>query len=229
MAKLDGKVKWKAGAISKPSEINVRAKVIIFLIDRTWTPILEVAIQAILAIFTEHVGNADTVGLYSLGESWLVRPTLKGGNENKLAEDFKNAERVSGKCMLYRSMRETLETLITTRRNENLNRWLVVLTDLVDLEKMDLFTSQAVSLSQYMQNQSTGKYTVAVIDSSSISGWEPEHKRWPMFRSNMEAYMGALKKGGKVGHHLVAGNLDELSQKFQEVAELMAEDLAEDL
>jgi hypothetical protein len=66
-----------------------------------------------------------------------------------------------------------------------------------------------------------GSLTVAVVDSSKISGWNPQSLKWPSFRSNMSSFLRALSEGGKSGHHLQADNLEGIQEKFEEVAALL--------
>jgi hypothetical protein len=50
-------------------KMNTPDKVVVFLIDRTWTPILEASINATAMVFREHLNDGDQVGMFSLGES----------------------------------------------------------------------------------------------------------------------------------------------------------------
>jgi hypothetical protein len=204
-----------------------RRKVICFCIDRTWTPILEVCIKSIKTIIADHVGPNDDVCMWGLGDGWLIRDTKKGNDGGiELLKKVDAAHRCQGKCMLYRGMLSTTEHL--QHIEEDVSRWLVVLTDLVDLEgKNPKFRNSAVK--QAVHNLPSGS-TLAVIDTSAISGWEPQDQRWPAFKSNMREFVDEAGKAGSQGHLLVASDLEQLAAKFQEVGELMAEaDLGEHL
>ena len=58
---------------------------------------------------------------------------------------------------------------------------------------------------------------LAIIDSKDISGWMPESNRWPKFKANIRSFIAAV---GATGHHLNARNAEEVSKRFEEVAEL---------
>ena len=63
---------------------------------------------------------------------------------------------------------------------------------------------------------------LAIIDSKDISGWMPESNRWPKFKANIRSFIAAV---GATGHHLNARNAEEVSKRFEEVAELMEDDM----
>lgn len=203
-----------------------KKKVICFCIDRTWNPILEVCINSICTIIKDHVSEDDVVCMYGLGTGWLIhgQAKLKGGQA--LIRQVEAAKEVKGKCNLYKGMLETLGHL--SGQGADVSKWLVVLTDLVDLEgKNPKFRYNAVkgAVGSMMKDS-----TLAVIDTSAISGWEPGDNRWPAFKSNMKDFVGEATSNGHGGHLLVATDLNALAAKFQEVGAMMAEaDLGEHL
>jgi len=204
-----------------------KRKLMCFCIDRTWTPILEVCINSICAIIKEHTNEDDVVCMFGLGTGWLIRGQKKstdGGNS--LLARVRAAEEVKGKCQLYKGMLDTLSNLAA--QPADMNKWLVVLTDLVDLEGSNpKYRYSAVrDAIRTMPKDSR----LAVIDTSHISGWEPQDQRWPVFRSNMQEFSSQAAAAGHGGHLLVADDLQALKAKFAEVGVMMAEaDLGEHL
>jgi hypothetical protein len=203
-----------------------KKKVICFCIDRTWNPIREVCISSICTIIRDHVNEDDVVCMFGLGTGWLIRGQAKLNGGQALIRQVEAAKEVKGKCQLYRGMLDTLGHLAD--QPADVSKWLVVLTDLVDLEGSNpKFRYNGVkSAVGNMPNDST----LAVIDTSSISGWEPGDQRWPVFKSNMRDFVEEATSRGHGGHLLVASDLEALAAKFQEVGAMMAEaDLGEHL
>lgn len=65
--------------------------------------------------------------------------------------------------------------------------------------------------------------TLAVVDSSRISGWDPSSEKWPVFRSNLELFMRCCVAAGGAGHHLEADDLEGLQARFEEIGAMMAD------
>jgi len=204
-----------------------KSKMICFCIDRTWNPILEVCINSIKTIIKDHCDKDDTVCMWGLGTGWVIPDKKKGSDDGEsLCRSVQAAYQVTGKCHLYSGMLDTMCHL--SKQEDDVNRWLVVLTDLVDLEGQNpKFRNSGVR--QAIKGMPAGS-TLAVIDTSAISGWKPEDQRWPAFRSNMNDFVDEAVGAGHGGHLLVASDLNALAAKFEEVGELMAEaDLGENL
>jgi hypothetical protein len=203
-----------------------KKKIICFCIDRTWNPILEVCISSICTIIRDHVNDGDVVCMFGLGTGWLIHDQAKVDGGHLLKRKVEAAKEVKGKCQLYRGMLDTLGHL--SGQPADVSKWLVVLTDLVDLEGSNpKFRYNEVKSAV---GGMTGDSTLAVIDTSAISGWEPGDKRWPAFKGNMKSFVEEAASNGHGGHLLVASDLVALAAKFQEVGAMMAEaDLGEHL
>jgi hypothetical protein len=203
-----------------------KKKIICFCIDRTWNPILEVCISSICTIIRDHVNDGDVVCMFGLGTGWLIHDQAKVDGGHLLTRKVEAAKEVKGKCQLYRGMLDTLGHL--SGQPADVSKWLVVLTDLVDLEGSNpKFRYNEVKSAV---GGMTGDSTLAVIDTSAISGWEPGDKRWPAFKGNMKSFVEEAASNGHGGHLLVASDLVALAAKFQEVGAMMAEaDLGEHL
>jgi hypothetical protein len=63
----------------------------------------------------------------------------------------------------------------------------------------------------------------ALINSKKISGWMPTSPRWPYFEANAKKFVASA--GYEKGHHLSADNASEVSSRFEEVAEMMEEEM----
>jgi len=203
-----------------------KRKFMCFCIDRTWTPILEVCISSICTIIEEHTNEDDVVCMFGLGTGWLIRQQNKGQNGSELLARVRAAEEVKGKCHLYQGMLDTLGNLAA--QPADVSKWLVVLTDLVDLEGSNPKYRYSAVRDAVMNMPKDSK--LAVIDTSHISGWEPQDRRWPAFRSNMHDFTAHAASAGHGGHLLVANDLQALKARFAEVGVMMAEaDLGEHL
>ena len=52
----------------------------------------------------------------------------------------------------------------------------------------------------------------------------PCSNKWPMFRENMDKFMGIVRSiPGAAGYHLAADDLEGIQQKFEEIGALMAD------
>ena len=68
---------------------------------------------------------------------------------------------------------------------------------------------------------------LVVIDSSKISGWEPNSSKWPVLRSNIDTF---VKTAGDNGHLIKADNEAAVRAAFESVAKMMASTgISEDL
>jgi len=74
----------------------------------------------------------------------------------------------------------------------------------------------------------TQHLSMAFIDSSKISGWEPNNPSWPTFRQNVETFdQSATSLHGNDFYYFEAENTAGIAQQFQEVATLMVAGSAE--
>ena len=79
-----------------------KAKSVIFILDRTWQPILNVCVDSIAKVFSEYMDeNLDTFGLYGLGDGWLINMAPKS---SVTLEQIQATKTPSGACILYSSM-----------------------------------------------------------------------------------------------------------------------------
>ena len=79
-----------------------KAKSVIFILDRTWQPILNVCVDSIAKVFSEYMDdNLDTFGLYGLGDGWLINMAPKS---SVTLEQIQATKTPSGACILYASM-----------------------------------------------------------------------------------------------------------------------------
>ena len=100
----------------------------IFLVDRTWQPILDTCINSVSMIFSDHMNTSDRFGMYGLGDGWIVPLAVKDSIDSN---NIKSAKVCVGTCVLYKSMLDCLKVLSAVK---DASRWLVVLSDTVDLE-----------------------------------------------------------------------------------------------
>jgi hypothetical protein len=92
---------------------------------------MQAAINATAMVFEERLQADDVMALYSLGETFLIKPTRKGGREAELLRTIKTSNKPGGNCKLYSSMSQALKGM--AKQDPAYSKWLIVLTDLVDL------------------------------------------------------------------------------------------------
>ena len=72
-----------------------------------------------------------------------------------------------------------------------------------------------------------GNLNLVVIDSSKISGWEPNSCKWPLLKGNINKF---VKAAGDKGHLIKADNEAAVRAAFESVAKMMASTgISEDL
>jgi hypothetical protein len=192
-------------------------KVVMFLADRTWGPIVQVAFDSICTVFDRHLSNRDIFALYGLGDGFIIPPTAKGEVSR---EAIQANAKLSGSCRLSSSM---LEAVLALNAFPGLDKWLVVLSDTVDLDPNYLVNADQVCMTM---QASGGTINFALINSEKISGWEPRNPKWPSFRENVRKFIVAA---GDKGHLLPADNAEAVGTAFEKVAALMGGGLSEAL
>merc|ERR1740121_2375082 len=147
---------------SRPQATGKHAmpRAVIFVVDRTEESILDPCIDSVKFIVESHLNDKDIIGVYGLGEGWIVAPTKKVGINHQVSTLLGSAKKVSGRCVLYRSMLHAVKALSAL---SEYHRWLVVLTDTVDLE--DSFGEQEWNVGQkVLALHSPGNFLEASID-----------------------------------------------------------------
>jgi hypothetical protein len=187
-------------------------KSVVFIIDRTWGPILQVAIDSVAMVFERHMGPRDMFGLYGLGDGYILPSDTK---MKMTVEQIKGEARLSGSCRLGQSMSRVLTQM---QGHQGYDRWLVVLSDSVDLDP-DYMNLGAQVANQIRQMSQSG-LNLAFINSEKISGWEPRSPKWPSFRENLRQFVGAC---GRNGHLLPADNAQAVGAAFEKIAMLMGQ------
>lgn len=181
--------------------------------------LVQAAINATAMVFEERLEEDDVMALYSLGESYLIQPTRKGGREAELLQRIKASNKPGGDCRLYSSMSEALDGM--KQQDPAYSKWLIVLTDLVDLSKRgNKSASSAAARDVLAKMNCLENLNLAIIDSEVISGWEPTNVMWPTFRSNAKMLVEQLS-GSNKGYHLKADNENAIREAFARVASMM--------
>jgi hypothetical protein len=232
---------WPAGPVTNPERGIVEKKRVVFVLDRTWNPILTPAVDAIRNIFLSTLQDIDRVGLYSLGEDWIFPVARKGDWAQDMLEKIDNADKVSGSCALYQSMEAGLQEFEQRppaglhgeflqkflAEEAGFKPWLVVLTDTVDLDPQGE-TRVPHICKQLLQCKGL---TLVVINSERISGWEPSNPKWSTFRANVARFVRTAERAeGGTAYHLTADTPEEITQRFAQVAAMMAApDLSEEI
>mmetsp|Transcript_2967 Transcript_2967/g.7586 ORF Transcript_2967/g.7586 Transcript_2967/m.7586 type:complete len:1710 (-) Transcript_2967:230-5359(-) len=191
-------------------------KIVVFLVDRTWGPIVQIAFDSICMVFDKHLSSRDVFALYGLGDGFVIHPTAKSLVPRELIQA--NAK-LSGSCRLSGSMIDALNTL---NGYPDLDKWLVVLTDTVDLDPN--YLQNAATVTSCIERLSS--INIALVNSEKISGWEPRNPKWPSFRENVRKFVGAA---GSTGHLLPADNAEAVGTAFEKVAALMSGGMSEAL
>lgn len=107
----------------------------------------------------------------------------------------------------------------TLMTNASYSSWLIVLTDLVDLSN----AASKPKVSALIKTMSAASgFNLAVIDSQTISGYEPNNKRWPEWRRNVQRMVDEVAASGNKSYHIAANSEAEITAAFQRVASLMS-------
>ena len=113
------------------------------LVGACMYPYMQAAINATAMVFEERLEADDVMALYSLGETFLIEPTRKGGREAELLRVIKGSNQPGGECKLYSSMSQALKGM--AKQDPAYSKWLIVLTDLVDLSARDPAVTSALA------------------------------------------------------------------------------------
>ena len=213
-------------------------KAVVFLIDRTWQPILQACIDATAMVFKDHLDTEDMVAFYSMGPtfqnggSWaIIEMQRKGKDPDGLYKRILRANKLAGGCELYSSIHRvlTLTSFSSLFRDESISKWLIVLTDLVDLNTATHQVSSTMEgLCKVMTNAMA--FNLAIIDSQTISGYEPKHERWPEWRRNASRLVDEVaSSSGNKAYHIPAHSAEDIQAAFSRVASLMSNQAEEAL
>ena len=100
------------------------------------------------------------------------------------------------------------------------SKWLIVLTDLVDLRTKDTSKCRQAARTLLGKMNRMENLNVAMIDSEAISGYEPGNAMWPTWRANARMLTAELQ-GSNKGYHLKADNEEAIRAAFERVASMM--------
>jgi len=135
-------------------------RAVVFVVDRTWRPILDTCITAIESMFRDLLDVNDSIGVYSLGEGWIFAPALKGPNVTKIQGLLAQSRKETGQCMLYCSILQAVRCLEAI---PDVHRWLVVLSDTVDLENLYGVTPLIAGQKALAQENPGGMYVEGTV------------------------------------------------------------------
>jgi len=220
--------KWPAGPVTDPKSayaaMHQQKKAVVFLIDRTWEPMLEACINATAMVFNDHLDSDDQVAMYSLGYGWIFPMQAKGtgAHADGLHAKVLAAKECKGSCILYESMQKVLApsgAFGKLMNDKSYSAWLIVLTDLVDLKN----APSAPKVRALIKTMSAASgFNLAIIDSQTISGYEPRNQRWPEWRANCKRMVDEVAASGNKSYHIEANSAAEITSAFQRVASLMS-------
>ena len=151
-----------------------------------------------------------------LADSTFSSARPAAGSVNSVPVQVRDANKSQGQCILYKSMQTVMKDL--AREGEERDKWLIVLTDLVDLEhpysqnRVDVLKTQMAKLQGL---------SLVVVDSQKISGYEPHNERWPTWRKNMDELVDGLASEGATSLHIACDSGAEITAAFQRVAAMM--------
>ena len=106
------------------------------------------------------------------------------------------------------------------KQDSGQSKWLIVLTDLVDLRSNQPSASSRRARELLQKMNRLQNLNVAIIDSETISGYEPSNPMWPTWRANASMLTGQLS-GSNKGYHLKADNAEAIRAAFARVASMM--------
>jgi hypothetical protein len=162
---------------------------------------------------------------------WIFPITRKGDNPTGLYNKILAAKESKGSCVLYQSMAKVLapKQLGSYITDPKKSCWLIVLTDLVDLSDRSKSHDSVSDLIKTMC--AATDFNLAIIDSQTISGYEPNNERWPEWRNNVKRMVDdvAASGNGNKTYHIAAHSASEITDAFARVASLMNSQASEQL
>ncbi|KAL1523443.1 hypothetical protein AB1Y20_018383 [Prymnesium parvum] len=194
---------------------------ITFLVDRTYDTFLKTVVNAVQNVYEEHIEEEDMVGYWGLGTGWIFEMTRKEEKSAELLTQIKDSAVRQGKSLLYSDAEKVLNAL--TKVDQSYSKWLIILSDLVDLENKNEADSTAVVTKKLIpQIKGISGFNLVIIDASRIGRWKPEHPMWPTWEKNSKELTDAAQStSGSRGFNISADNPDAISEAFERVAALM--------
>lgn len=192
-----------------------------FLVDRTWEAFLKTVVEAVERVYVDHLEEEDLVGYWGLGTGWIFEMTRKGDKYDELLDMIQNSAEKSGLSHLYDNIGKVLAAL--SKVDDTYSKWLIVLTDLVDLNNQNESDARRVVTKQLIpQLKKIKSFNLVIIDASRIGRWKPEHPMWPHWEEHSkELTKAAQNTPGCRGFNIGADNTDAISEAFERVAALM--------
>jgi len=192
-----------------------------FLVDRTYESFLQTVVNAVQSVYEEHLEEEDKVGYWGLGTGWIFEMTRKEEKDAELLAQIKGSAVKQGKPLLYQDTEKVLDAL--GKEDASYSKWLIVLSDLVDLvNKTEADSTGVVKNKLIPQIQRLSGFNLVIIDASRIGRWKPEHPMWPTWEKNSKDLTDAAQATpGSRGFNIAADNPDAISEAFERVAALM--------
>ncbi|KAL1529282.1 hypothetical protein AB1Y20_000236 [Prymnesium parvum] len=194
---------------------------ITFLVDRTYDSFLQTVVNAVQSVYEEHLEEDDMVGYWGLGTGWIFEMTRKEEKHAEMLSQIKESAVRQGKSLLYSDFEKVLTAL--AKVDDSYSKWLILLSDLVDLEnKTEAESTKVVSKKLVPQVKKIAGFNLVIIDASRIGRWKPEHPMWPTWEKNSKELTDAAQRTpGCRGFNIPADNPDAISEAFERVAALM--------
>jgi len=205
---LHGAAPTTAGGGSKGVRTGQHRSVV-FLIDRTYHPILQPAIDAIKDIFKSTVSLDDKIALSDLSPgNWQIPLTVKRGNEKSLLDKIDNQAKIEGGASLDASIEYALETLLA---DPNAGKWLIVLSDMYGGNHVGGNKSRKLL-------QDSGVNFIFINSAEAGGWWKDRVSERAQMQRNVNAY---IETGGELAQELMAGSAVELTESFHHVAAMI--------
>jgi len=185
-------------------------------------------VNAAVDIYDQHLEESDLVGYYGLGEGWLFEVQRKGANEAGLRQTIAGSvvTESQGKPFVYSTVAMCL-TKMQQAEYAAYSKWLIVLTDTVDLElqppsdrsNFDTMYQQRCrnAVSKVTSTMKTVKdFSLVIVDTHEISQWAPEHVHWPTWQD-----MAKRLTASNPALNIPASKPEDINEAFHKVAMAM--------
>ena len=137
-------------------------------------------------------------------------------NEEVLQQAIRDADQMAGNPDLYRSIQSSIKVL---QNKHNYSKWLVVLSDTVDMRVKNEEEASKTAKELIAQMQKVENFNLALIDTSNFGDkYAPGSPMWAVWTKIAEMLTSAL---GPRGHKIDATNLAKIKEAFLQVAETM--------
>ena len=191
------------------------AKHLVVLLDRSWEPTLQLAVDVIQEILHDVLRLHDRLGLATTGGDWLIELAGKSGREKQLTAKIQASCELSAGLALDRCISMCVDELVQAAAHEHASQWLLVLSD---TQGGDPDSEESATAREELA--AAEGVNLVFVNLRRVSRFYPSGDwRWDKPQSNAEAY---IKAAGERGHEIQVTSASEMcKQVMKALAQIM--------